>query len=334
MNRTVLVLGATGGVGGETTQALLTQGWTVRALTRDPERARRSFAHLAGVEWLRGDALNGADVRAAAVNARAIVHAVNPPGYKNWKGLVLPMLESSIAAAQASGARLVLPGTVYNYGPDAPPVVDERVPQRPVTRKGKLRVQMEERLRDAARAGVRALIVRAGDFFGPRAGNSWFSQGLVKPGRGLRSVAYPGERDVSHAWAYLPDLANTIVALLERDGELSAFEQFHFAGHGFERGVEFAEAIRRASGAPNAPLRRFPWPAIYALSPFSETFREMLEMRYLWQRPLLLDNTKLVRFLGAEPHTPLDIALRATLAGLGCLPTNTSAVGAPLSSPR
>ena len=43
-------------------------------------------------------------------------------------------------------------------------------------------------------------------------------------------------------------------------------------------------------------------------------------MRYLWREPLRLDNARLVAFLGAEPHTPLDEAVRETLEGLGCLP--------------
>jgi len=43
-------------------------------------------------------------------------------------------------------------------------------------------------------------------------------------------------------------------------------------------------------------------------------------MRYLWRSPVRLDNSKLVRTLGREPHTPLDEALRATLVGQGCLP--------------
>jgi nucleoside-diphosphate-sugar epimerase len=177
------------------------------------------------------------------------------------------------------------------------------------------------------------LIVRVGDFFGPRAGNSWFSQALVKPSRALRSVTYPGRHDAAHAWAYLPDLATTIVRLLERAAELSAFEVFHFSGHAFERGVELADATRRVAGRPQAPIRRFPWLAIYLLAPFVETFREMLEMRYLWSRSLLLDNRKLVRFLGEEPHTPLDLALRRTLHGLGVLP-HAVARAQELSSPE
>ena len=43
-------------------------------------------------------------------------------------------------------------------------------------------------------------------------------------------------------------------------------------------------------------------------------------MRYLWQTPLRLDNTRLVAALGREPHTPLEQAVEATLLGLGCLP--------------
>jgi nucleoside-diphosphate-sugar epimerase len=268
---------------------------------------------------VRGDAMNAAEVVAAAAGVSVVVHAANPPGYRNWKGLALPMLESTIAAAKSAGARVVLPGTVYNFGPDAFPRADESAPQRPKTRKGAIRVAMEERLREASRDGVRVLVVRAGDFFGPRAGNSWFSQGLVKPGKPLRSVTYPGKRDIGHAWAYLPDLAVTIARLLDREPDLQPFDVFHFGGHWFERGVDIADATRRAAGLPGAPIRRFPWFAIVLLSPFVETFREMLEMRYLWSSPLRLDNRKLVAFLGEEPHTPLDVALRDTLRGLGCV---------------
>jgi nucleoside-diphosphate-sugar epimerase len=243
-----------------------------------------------------------------------------PAGYRNWRGLALPMLESSIAAAKASGVRLVFPGTVYNFGPDAFPNLTERSPQNPLTRKGKIRVEMEKRLEAASREGVRTLIVRAGDFFGPRTGNSWFAQGLIKPGQPVRSIRYPGRPDAGHAWAYLPDVAATIVRLLEREGDLAKFDVFHFGGHWFEAGIEMAHAIQRVVGEPKPRIRRFPWALAYGLSPFVTVFWEMLELRYLWQRPVRLDNAKLVAFLGTEPHTPIDGAVRSTLEGLGCLP--------------
>jgi nucleoside-diphosphate-sugar epimerase len=324
-NKTALVIGITGGIGGETARALINHGWEVRALTRDPGKAARTASWVGPVTWIQGDAMNNNDVVAAAQGTSVVVHAANPPGYRNWQGLQLPMLENSIHAARAAGARLVLPGTVYNFGPETFPLVAETAPQNPRTRKGRIRQAMEARLEAATHEGVPVLIVRAGDFFGPHTGNNWFAQGMVKPGRPLRAVTYPGKRGVGHAWAYLPDLAETLARLLDRQGELEPFARFHFGGHWFDRGEEMAEATRQAAGVPQAPIRRFPWFAIYLGAPFVETFREMLEMRYLWSQPLRLDNRKLVAFLGEEPHTPLERALGETLTGLDTTVTGPQA---------
>jgi nucleoside-diphosphate-sugar epimerase len=258
----------------------------------------------------------------AAVGCSVIVHAVNPPGYRRWSELVLPMLDNTIAAAIAQKATIVLPGTVYNYGPDAFPVLSEASPQHPLTRKGAIRVELELRLLEATRHGARVLIVRAGDFFGPNAGNNWFSQGLVKPGLAINTVSYPGDRGVGHLWSYLPDVARTMVELLARRETLDAFASFHMAGHWDADGTQMASAIRRVVGRLTGftpPVSAFPWWLLTLASPFVATFREMREMRYLWRTPLRMDNSRLTAVLGYEPHTPLDEAIEATLIGLGCL---------------
>ncbi|MCW0417347.1 hypothetical protein NB689_003101 [Xanthomonas sacchari] len=46
-------------------------------------------------------------------------------------------------------------------------------------------------------------------------------------------------------------------------------------------------------------------------------------MRPLWRHPLRMRNARLLELLGEEPHTPLDVAVEATLQGLGCLPAAT-----------
>jgi nucleoside-diphosphate-sugar epimerase len=310
---TALVIGATGGVGGEVARLLLARGWAVRALHRDPARARMSNPAL---EWLQGDAMDKASVVRAAGGMSVIVHGANPPGYRNWAGLVLPMLDSTIAAATATGARVLLPGTVYNYGPDAGEAVDEDASQNPVTRKGKIRVEMERRLREASRKGAKALVVRAGDFYGPRSGNSWLAQGMVPTPGPVKRVFNPARAGTGHAWAYLPDLAETMVRLLERRAALPAFETFQFGGTWVDDNRTFAEAIRQAAGKPTAPIYPFPWPVVHAMAPFNETAREMREMIYLWRRPLRLIDGKLHRFLGDVPAAALDKALRTTLQGL------------------
>jgi nucleoside-diphosphate-sugar epimerase len=308
---TALVLGITGGIGNEIALALLRRGWHVRALHRSPE----SVSLPAGVECVRGDAMKREDVLAAARGVSTIVHAVNPPKYHNWAGLVLPMLDNTIAAARAERARIVLPGTIYNFGLGAFPVLSEYSPQEPHTRKGQIRVEMEKRLREATAQGVRTLIVRAGDFFGPQAGNNWFSQGLLAGSTNVRRVLYPGPRELGHSWAYLPDVAETVAKLLEAGDRLEPFAVFHFRGHWLERGVDMAETIRRVAGLRTKRIFAFPWWAIRIASPFVELCREMLEMRYLWNVPAQLDNTKLRSVIGPEPHTPLEEAVTQALAG-------------------
>lgn len=317
--RTALVLGATGGIGGEVARVILHNGWRVRALHRDPDRAKGKAADLLNVDWIAGDAMNARDVIAAADGVELIVHGVNPPGYRNWQQLALPMLENSVVAAKASGARLVFPGTLYNYGPDAFPLIGETSPQNVLTRKGRIRVAMERHLRAASEEGVKVLIVRAGDYFGSHAGNSWFAQAMVKPGRPVTSIVYPGKPEAGHAWAYLPDLALTIVQLVERDEQLADFDVFHFGGHWFDRGIGMAEVVQRVVGSPVPPIRRFPWWMVRLGSPFVGLFREMLELVYLWHQPVRLDNSKLIAFLGSEPHTSIEDAVRTTLTGLGAL---------------
>jgi nucleoside-diphosphate-sugar epimerase len=317
-NKIALVIGAAGGIGGATAAALSRHGWTVRGLTRRPQPDNGT------IEWIGGDAMNAADVLAAARGASLIVHAANPPGYRDWATQVLPMIDSTIAAAKAVGARIVLPGTIYNFGADAFPVLHEDSPQHPSSRKGAIRVEMENRLKAAARDGAPALIVRAGDYFGPNTtGNSFLSAVMVRPGAPVRWIIDPARRGASHAWAYLPDVGETIARLMDREHMLGDFEVFNFPGHQLAAGA-MAAAIAKVAGKPALRVWPLPWFAIVGLQPFVRLFWEMAEMRHLWSRSISLDGGKLRAFLGDDqPATPLDVAVRDTLAGLGCL------VGAP-----
>ncbi|HEX7692859.1 MAG TPA: NAD-dependent epimerase/dehydratase family protein [Sphingomonas sp.] len=307
MTKTVLVLGASGGVGGETARALIAHGWTVRGLTRSPRDGD-------GIDWRTGNAMDRNAVLAVAEGVDAIVHAVNPPGYRDWEKLVLPMLENSIAAAQANDARLALPGTIYNYDPRESDVIAPGSAQRPNTRKGAIRVAME---RAIERSGVKALILRAGDYFGPRPGNSWLSQGLVTPGKPVGRVMVPGKAGVGHTWAYLPDVGEAFARLLDKSDELPRFARYHFAGIWDDDGTHIPGAICKAVGRP-VRTWRMPWAALPLVGLFNPTMKEMVEMRPFWEHPVRLDNDDLVAAIGPEPHTPLDIAMATSLTALGC----------------
>jgi nucleoside-diphosphate-sugar epimerase len=267
------------------------------------------------LEWITGDAMDASTVIKAAKSAQLLVHAISPPQYRNWRKWAIPMLANSIDAAVQARARLILPGNVYNYGPDAGALVRENSPQHPLTRKGAIRVEMEAMLYAAVeKRGLRALVVRAGDYFGSSAVTAVFAQ-IILPAKPGAPVRYLGAFEVGHAWAYLSDLAETIAQLAARDEDLPAWDTFNFGGHWLPRGVEIAEIVRRVTGNPK-PVGTFPWLLVRLASPVYPLAREMAEMRYLWQTPLQLDNAKLTALLGKEPHTELEEAVRTAIAGL------------------
>src|SRR5262245_25252524 len=75
MNGPVLVTGATGRQGGAVVRRLLAGGWTVRALTRDPDKAgSRSLSEL-GATPVKGDMDDPASLRQAMTGAYGVFSA-------------------------------------------------------------------------------------------------------------------------------------------------------------------------------------------------------------------------------------------------------------------
>ncbi len=200
--------------------------------------------------------------------------------------------------------------------------VDTATQQNATTRKGRIRVALEKRLVEAA-PDVPSLILRAGDFFGPGARSSWVAQAMVKPGKPVRKVTSmsPG---MPHAYAYLPDLAETFAQLLDRPDRLSPFECVQFQGLWDADGRTMLGAIRAAVGR-DLPEKAFPWRLMRLAAPFGGFPREAVEIEPVWRHPMRLDNTRLVDLLGREPRTPLGLAVERALIDMGCLPNAANA---------
>lgn len=304
---TVLILGAQGRFGQAVTAAFATAGWRVRAQSRRPD-ARWP----AGVEGVLCDALQPDEVNRAAQGADVIVNALNPL-YTEWERLARPLAANALAAAQASGALLMFPGNVYNFGKHLPPRLTADTPEIADTPKARIRIEIEQQLQAAAARGVNSVVVRAGDFFGGTARGAWFDLVIVKS-LAKGKLVYPGPLDQAHAWAYLPDLAQVFVRLAERRGQLRGAQRFHFGGHACT-GAELHGALEQAGGK-SLRLGTFPWSMVRLIAPFAPMMKAVLEMRYLWQHPHTLEDAPLRALLGKLPHTPLPQALAAALADL------------------
>jgi len=80
-SRAVLVTGATGLIGFGIVKATLARGDRVRALVRDPERARQVLP--TDVELVRGDVVDAASLAAAANGMEIVFHAAGMP--EQWQ---------------------------------------------------------------------------------------------------------------------------------------------------------------------------------------------------------------------------------------------------------
>jgi nucleoside-diphosphate-sugar epimerase len=310
MTSRILILGAAGRFGHAAAEAFRTAGWAVTSLVR-PGAAERAPKRTQVVEI---DALDHAAVGAAARGAEVVLHALNPQ-YTDWSRLALPLAYSAITAAETAGATLLFLGNLYNYGKGLPPVIDEATPMRPSSRKGQLRVAMEDRMAEAAERGMRAIILRAGDFYGGGEG-AWLDLVIAREiGRGR--LTYPGPLDLVHEWAYLPDLAAALVRLAAVRDRFGPFESFGFPGHAVT-GREFTTAIARAVGG-KLQVKPMTWWLVHALRPFVPLCRELSETAYLWNEPHRIDGGKLTAAIGEVPRTALDVAVARALRQLGAI---------------
>ena len=56
---------------------------------------------------------------------------------------------------------------------------------------------------------------------------------------------------------------------------------------------------------PDLPVKAFPWWLLYLSAPVYDLSRQVLEMRYLWQRPFALDDPSSFRSLAQSRTRPL-----------------------------
>ncbi|MFT6144024.1 MAG: nucleoside-diphosphate-sugar epimerase [Myxococcota bacterium] len=308
----ITILGATGGIGDAVTTAFIDAGHTVTVLVRDPAK----FRHQPTVRILTGDAHNAVDLDNALHEADCVFHGINVP-YPQWDPEMLDLTQGIVDAAVRAQVTVLLPGNVYNFGPDFAQPLTESSPKQPVSRKGALRNRLEAILRAGSDGGAPVIVARAGDFFGVIGTSTWMhhlASGAVTGGK----IQYPAPLNIPHSWAFGPDIAQVFRQLAERRHELPTWSEFNVTGHVLT-GEVWTRAVADVLGDPTRGVRRMPWWAMQPLRLVSPMVRELWEMRYLWDQPVRMSEVKLAAFLGKVPHTPLHEALTADL-----LPADTS----------
>ena len=300
---TITILGINGHVSRAVAKAFLKRGWRVIGFGRSNRHP------LEGVEFFRGDANSIPDMAAAISKADIVFNGLNLPYHQWGNDAAEGLMARVIKACGTSGKTMLFPGNIYNYAA-TDRVITPDLRQKPQTERGRIRVAMEKQLAEAATRGdIMVVILRAGNFYGSDLGGDFFDQ-LILREFGKGKICLNPARTVKNAWAWLPDLGEAFAILTERRADFSPFENFHFRGHLASADETFAaiEAV-----VPHKLTRTgYPWLMLRAMGVFMPIIKGLVEMRYIWDNELGLEDPRLDAILGKDFGTTHENAI-ATL---------------------
>ncbi|MCL4811498.1 MAG: NAD-dependent epimerase/dehydratase family protein [Vicinamibacteraceae bacterium] len=300
------ILGAGGVIGRELSPLLAAYTDRVRQVSRTPQAVHASD------ETVAADLLDAAST-ADAVAGSEVVYLVAGLRYdaRVWAEQWPRVMTNVIDACRRHRCRLVFLDNVYAYGLVEGPMTEE-TPYNPCSRKGEVRARIATMLSEAVRRGeLEAMIVRAADFYGPRALLSLTHATVTSRLTRGKAPQWVGDPSKVHTFSYTPDVARSLAVL---GNTPSAYGQTWHAltspepitGEGFVRlACELAGRPFRLQRAPRWLLR--------VMGLVVPELRENMEMMYQFEHDYRFDSGKLARAFALRA-TEYREGLAATLA--------------------
>lgn len=308
MKSEILILGSTGSIGYAFTENLISKNIPVTILVRDPKKAENLFKGSPIVEIIEGDVQDLSLLKQISKDKKYIFHGINYP-YNKWYGNMDTATQKVIEAASQNQGMIIFPGNVYNYGNI--PVIKEDSPEKPCSKKGALRVEIEKMLRDAAQAGkCKVLNVCLPDFWGPNVLNEGIRP-IFENALNRKALPYMIRTDIPHQLVFTKDAAEIMVRLMQR-GITEPYEKYNYGGQIQPDMKSFLNRISRLANAPEKISVHSKW-IFSILGLFLPMLKEVKEMLYLFEGTVILDDSKVRKIFPDFRETPLDEAIMETL---------------------
>lgn len=301
------ILGASGASGRALIAELLKKNCAVRAV-------QRSSNALEGVECVQANLLKAEQtMQAVAGSSHVYMCAAVEYNVQVWQRDWPVMIENVIAACLAADAVLVFLDNIYMYGPSPLKVpFDESHSQVPPSKKGAVRKQVADRVLEAAKKqGLKAVIARSADFYGPYSTNSLFyiqSLERMMAGKAPNSIAKPG---VPHTFGNVTDNARAMLLLAN---EPDCYGQvYHLPVGEAITPEELIQLLNKELGTSFKP-NFLPGFMRFILQQFIPGMKELKEMMYQFEHPYVMSWEK---FKTQFPHfeaTPYDKGIKEMVA--------------------
>ena len=161
--------------------------------------------------------------------------------YNQWEEKALALLKKCVDAAVKHKVKLIFPGNVYVYGNAKYNPVDEKHPHAAHTKKGQIRMEMEEMLVLALKDdGLDYTIIRMPDFYGPYVINGFSEQLYVNAIKG-KAMRWIGNLDIELELIFIEDGGEDMVMAALNDK--SNGEVFNIPGFGITSSRKYLQEI-------------------------------------------------------------------------------------------
>src|SRR5262245_26918760 len=285
------ILGANGVIGRELSRHLPEYSEHVRQVSRSPKRVNATD------ELFSADLLD-AKATADAVAGSTVAYLVAGLKYdhKVWQEQWPKVMRNAMDACKRHRTSLVFFDNVYAYG-RVDGVMTEDTPYNPRTRKGEVRARIATMLMDEAKRGeLRAMIVRAADFYGPGASLSVTHATVTERLKAKKAPRWLANANAVHTFTYTPDAGRSLAML---GNTASAYGQVWHALTSKEpiTGEQYVRIACEVARSPYA-LQVAPRWILMLIGIFMPVMRESIEMLYQFEHDYQFDSSKIERALG------------------------------------
>jgi len=303
------IFGAAGAIGVPLAAEFDRRGIACRVVVRQRARLDAAFGKLKNCDLFEADI---ADLRSASAAARGVDTIIYTAGLPYPSHQLHPVLMRTTleAAAAMQVKRLVLISSVYAYGVPRTARVAETHPREPETRKGRYRKDQEDQVLAAGKNGIDGLVLRLPDFYGPGADNS-LANPIFQAALAGKTANWVGPVNTKHEFVFVPDTAPVIADLASCPECYGT--AWNYASPGEINTLDFITRIYRAAG--HAPKYRTVGRRILGMMGwFNPLYKELVEMLYLEETPVILDDSKLLAKFPATRKTSYDEGIQRTLS--------------------
>lgn len=201
----IFLTGATGYIGSAVADRLRAAGHELSGLARNDAAAERLTG--AGIRPIRGDFSDPASVGTAARVAHAVISMATT--YK--PAVDGAAVDAILDALAGSDKRFIYTSGIWAHGDTAGGVVDETTPPRP-TPLVEWRQAVEDRVRSAARRGIRSIVIRPAVVYGRGGG---MAAEFVQSARTKGAARYVGTGQNRWPFVHVEDLADLYLLALD-----------------------------------------------------------------------------------------------------------------------